>query len=330
MITASQRLLRMGFGFALGQALHVVAELQIAELLHDGPRTAEALATATDSDAGALYRVLRFLAGEGVFEEKSPGLFANTELSDGLRAEAPASPRDFIRMVNREAYAAWGQLLHSVRTGQPAFEHVFGAPRFEWLAEHPDAAALFQQAMVALSQGGNFEAARAYDFSGCRRVVDVGGGHGQLLSAIITLNPHLSGVLLDVPAGLEAASKGVGGPLPRCELVTGDFFASVPTSDTYVIKKVIHDWADEQAVTILRNCCRAMEPGGRVLVIETIVPPGNEAHPIKLMDVNMLAITGGMERTREQYEGLFTKAGLRLARVLPTAAPLSILEAVAA
>ena len=251
MATPSQRLVRMGFGFAVAQALHVVAELQIAELLQGGPRTAEDLAAAAGSHAGALYRVLRFLAGEGVFQEQSPGLFGNTELSEALRADAPESPRDFIRMINREAYASWGQLLHSVRTGEPAFNHVFGAPRFEWLSSHPEEAALFQQAMVSLSMGGNIDVAHAYDFSACRRVVDIGGGHGQLLSAVVTANPHLTGVLFDLPTGIEAARNGVGGPLPRCELVAGDFFASVPPADTYLIKKVIHDWGDEDAAKIL-------------------------------------------------------------------------------
>ena len=288
------------------------------------------LATAAGADAGALYRVLRFLAGEGVFREEEPGLFAQTELSEGLRSDLPEGLRDFIRMINREAYAAWGQLLHSVRTGEAAFSHVFGAPRFEWLDRHPEEAALFQRAMVSLGSGGNVEAARAYDFSACRRVVDVGGGHGQLLSAIVGLNPHLTGVLLDRASGIEAARKGIGGPLPRCELVAGDFFAGVPEADTYALKKVVHDWDDERAGTILDNCRRAMRPGGRVLVVETIVPPGNEPNPMKLSDLNMLAVTGGMERTREHYERLFAAAGLRLARLLPTNAPLSILEAVAA
>jgi SAM-dependent methyltransferase len=297
--TPSQDLLRMGFGFAVAQALHVAAELGIADLLQDGPRSAEDLARATGSDAGALYRLLRFLAGEGVFREESAGRFAQTELSAGLRADAPDSPRDFIRMINSEAYAAWGQLLHSVRTGNTAFEHVFGAPRFEWLASHPEQAALFQRAMIALSGGANQEAAEAYDFAGCRRVA--------------------------------AAHTGVGGPLPRCDLVAGDFFQSVPEgADVYIMKKVIHDWDDERAVKILDNCRRVLAPGGKVLVAETIVPPGNEPHPIKLSDLNMLAVTGGMERTQEQYARLFARAGLRLARVIPTRSPLSILEAMAA
>lgn len=328
--TPSQDLLRMGFGFAVAQALHVAAELGIADLLCDGPRSTEDLAQATRTDAEALYRVLRFLASEGVFREELPRHFAQTELSDALRANSAGSPRDFIRMINSEAYAAWGHLLHSVRSGRAAFEHVFGAPRFEWLAGHPEQAALFQRAMIALSQGSNVEAAEAYDFTGCKRVVDVGGGHGQLLSAIVTLNAHLSGVLYDLPAGIAAARAGVGGPLPRCELVAGDFFESVPKhGDAYIMKKVIHDWDDDRAVKILANCRRAMLPGGKVLVAETIVPTGNDPHPIKLMDLNMLVVTGGLERTEAQFERLFSCAGLCLARVIKTQSPLSILEAVA-
>lgn len=331
MSAASQRLLQMGFGFAAAQALHVAAELGIADLLQQGPRSADDLAQATGTDAGALYRVLRFLAGEGVFREESERRFAQTELSDALRSDAPASPRDLIRMINKEAYAAWGHLLHTVRTGETAFEHVFGAQRFEWLSRHPEAAALFQRAMVSLSQGGNLEVAEAYDFAGCKRVVDVGGGHGQMLSAIVTRNPHLTGVLYDLAGGIEAARAGVGGPLPRCDLVVGDFFAAVPEGgDVYIMKKVIHDWDDARAATILDNCRRAMTPGGKVLVVETLVPAGNDPDPIKRMDLNMLVVTGGRERTRAEFERLFAQAGLRLTRVIATRAPLSILEAVAA
>jgi len=266
-----------------------------------------------------------------VFREESPRQFAQTELSDALRSDAPASPRDFIRMANREPYTAWGHILHTVRTGETAFEHVFGAQRFEWLARHPEQAALFQRALVSLSQGGNIEVAEAYDFTGCTRIVDVGGGHGQMLSAMVTRNLHLSGVLYDLAAGIEAARAGVGGPLPRCELVAGDFFASVPEGgDTYIMKMVIHDWDDERAAKILDNCRRAMVPGGKVLVVEAIVPTGNNPDPIKFMDLTMLVVTGGRERTQEQFEHLFADAGLRLARVVATRAPLSILEAVAA
>lgn len=330
MSSLAQQLVRMGFGFASAQALNVAAELGIADLLHEGPRSVDELAKDTKTDPEALYRVLRFHAGENVFREASPRFFAQTEHSDALRAEAPGSPRDFIRMINAESYTAWGQLLHSVHTGQTAFEHVFGAARFEWLAQHPEQAALFQRAMVSYVPKVNDEIAEAYDFGGYQRIVDVGGGHGQLLSAILTRNPHLSGVLYDLGAGIESARAGAGGPLPRSELIVGDFFASVPEgADLYILKHVIHDWDDERASVILRNCRRSMAPGGRVLIAETIVPPGNEAHPIKLLDLHMLAVTGGLERTQQQFEHLLDHSELRLDRVIPTRAPLSILEAVA-
>jgi SAM-dependent methyltransferase len=252
-------------------------------------------------------------------------------MSDALRTDAPSSLRDLIRMANAEPYAAFGQLLYTVRTGKTAFDHVFGMPRFEWLAGHPEKAALFQRAMVSLGQGTNADAAEAYDFSECRRVVDVGGGHGQLLSEIVTRNPHLSGVLYDLADGIAAARSGIGGPLPRCELVAGDFFESVPAdADVYIMKKVIHDWDDDRAAKILENCRRAMLPEGKVLIAETIMPAGNEPHPIKTFDLIMLAAVGGLERTQAEYERLFARATLRLRRVIATRSPLSILEAVTA
>ena len=182
--------------------------------------------------------------------------------------------------------------------------------------------------MVALGHLGNEAVAEAYDFSPFSRVVDVGGGHGQLLSEILARNPHLSGVLFDLPSGVAAAHEGVGGDLPHTEIVAGDFFESVPIGDVYVIKKVIHDWDDGRAVTILRNCRKAMQPDGKVLVAETLVPPGDEPNQIKGIDVVMLAVTGGLERTEAQYQNLFAAAGLRLERVIETKGPISVLEAI--
>jgi len=230
-------------------------------------------------------------------------------------------------MINSEAYLAFEQLLHSVRTGKPAFDKVFGSPRFDWLSAHPEQAALFQRAMVALGQGVNEAVADAYDFGRYTRVVDVGGEHGQLLSAILARNPHLSGVLFDLPSGVAAARLGAGGDLPRTDFVAGDFFESVPAGDVYVIKKVIHDWNDERAGLILRRCREAMLPHGKVLVAETLVPPGDEPAQIKSIDVVMLAVTGGLERTEAQFTDLFEAAGLRLDRVIPTQGPIAILEA---
>jgi hypothetical protein len=321
--------MRLGFGFAVSQALRVVVELGIPDLMADGRQSVEDLAAAADADAESLYRVMRLLAPEGVFTEIHPRHFALTDVGAALRSDR-SGPRDFIRMINSEAYLAFEQLLHSVRTGKPAFDKVFGSPRFDWLSAHPEQAALFQRAMVALGQGSNEAVAAAYDFGQYKRVVDVGGGHGQLLSAILARNPHLSGVLLDLPSGVAAARERAGGDLPRTDFVAGDFFERVPAGDVYVIKKVIHDWDDERAGLILRRCRQAMPMHGRVLVAETLVPPGDEPAQIKSIDVVMLAVTGGLERTEAQFASLFERAGLRLARVIGTEAPISILEAVPA
>ena len=325
MHNASQQIVRLGFGFAVSQALRVIIELGIPDLLAVSERSVDELATATQSDADALYRVMRLLAPEGVFREVLPRHFELTEVGAVLRSDRPG-PGDYVRMINSEAYLAFEQLLHSVRTGKPAFDKVFGSPRFDWLSEHPEQAALFQRAMVALSLGSNEAVADAYDFTPFARVVDVGGGHGQLLSAILARNPHLSGVLFDLPSGVAAAQQGAGGDLPRTEFVAGNFFESVPGGDIYVIKKVVHDWNDEHAAVIMRNCRKAMQPNGKVLLAETLVPPGDEPDQIKSIDVVMLVVTGGLERTEAQYASLFGAAGLRLERVIQTRGPISILE----
>ncbi|TRC92241.1 ubiquinone/menaquinone biosynthesis protein [Mesorhizobium sp. WSM4303] len=329
MTNPSQQVMRLGFGFAVSQALRVLVELGIPDLMASGGQSVEDLAAAAKADAESLYRVMRLLAPEGVFTEIRPRHFALTEVGATLRSDRPG-PGDFIRMINSEAYLAFEQLLHSVRTGKPAFDKVFGSSRFDWLSVHSEQAALFQRAMVALSQGSNEAVAAAYDFGPYTRVVDVGGGHGQLLSAILARNPHLSGVLLDLASGIAAARQGTGGDLPRTEFVAGNFFDSVPVGDVYVIKKVIHDWDDERAGLILRRCREAMPKHGRVLVAETLVPPGDEPAQIKSIDVVMLAVTGGLERTKAQFAGLFEGAGLKLERVIGTGAPISILEALPA
>jgi SAM-dependent methyltransferase len=230
-------------------------------------------------------------------------------------------------MLNGQPYLAFAQLSHSVRTGLPAFDQVFGKPRFDWLADHPDEAALFQRAMIGLGQGANEAVADAYDFGPFASVVDVGGGHGHLLTAILARHSHLSGVIFDLPSGLHMPKSDARGGLPRTEFVAGSFFDFVPAgADVYVLKKVIHDWNDKQAIAILRNCRDAVTPHGKVLVVETIIPPGNEPHSIKLIDANMLVVTGGVERTQAEYARLFEAAGLRLERVVSTIQPISVLE----
>jgi len=328
MATPAQHIIRLAFGFAVSQALRVVADLKIADRLAADERSVDDLAMETCSHADALYRVMRLLAAEGVFRETDTRRFVLTEIGEALRSNRRSSPCDLVRMLNQEPYLAFAQLGHSVRTGLPAFDEVYGKPRFDWLADHPDEATLFQRAMIALNQGSNEAIAEAYDFGPFSRVVDVGGGHGQLLSAILTRHPHLSGVLFDLPSGVQMARSGAVGSLPRTEFVAGSFFETVPQgADVYMLKKVIHDWNDKQAAVILRNCRDAMTPHGKVLIAETIIPAGNEPNPIKLIDANMLAVTGGLERTRAEYASLLAAAGLRLERVISTSQPISVLEA---
>ena len=327
MDSASERVMRLGFGFAVSQAIRVVAELKISDLISTGDRAIDDLAAATGSNAGALYRVMRLLSGEGVFREVSAGRFALTEIGRVLRSDEPTGPRNFLRMINSEAYLAFGRLADSVRTGEPVFEAVFGKSRFDWLADHPAEAALFQQAMVSLGAGANEAVAEAYDFGSHSQVVDVGGGHGQLLSAILARHPNLNGTLFDREAGLASATSTPGDAVARTRSIAGNFFDSVPAgADVYILKKVIHDWNDERAARILENCRRAIRPDGKVLVAETLVPPGDKPDGIKFIDVTMLAITGGRERTEAEYGELLARARLRLDRVLPTKAAISVLE----
>jgi SAM-dependent methyltransferase len=305
-----------------------VADLEIANRLAGGAKSVDALSAETETDTDALYRIMRLLAAEGVFCETAPRHFALTELGAALQSDAPSSARDLILMMNREPYAAFSKLGHSVATGRPAFDVVYGKPRFDWLFEHPEEGALFQRAMIALSQGDNEAVADAYDFRPYSRVVDVGGGHGRLLSLILERHQHLTGVLFDLPSGVESAKSLAREASPRTEFVAGDFFNAVPHgANVYILKRVIHDWNAEQAVRILRNCRQAMAPGGRVLMAEHIMRPGDAPDPVKLIDAVMLVVTGGVERTEQEYAALLANAGLRLDRVHATGRPISILEA---
>jgi hypothetical protein len=317
-------------GFRTTQMLYVAAKLGLADHLRHGTRTPEQLAQAVAADAQALRRLLRALASMGIFAEEADGSFALTPLAEHLRSDAPQSLRGVALLYGEEwLWRAYGQMLYSVLTGRPAFEHAHGQPLFDYLSDHPAAAAQFDEAMSGYSAQEAAAILAAYDFSPASRVVDVGGGQGGLLSAILRAHPHLSGVVFDRPTVVPGARRrlaetGVGA---RSECVAGDFFAALPDGgDLYMLKSVLHDWGDEDAVRILRTCRRAMGERARLLVIERVVPEGNAPAEAKLFDINMLVVLGGKERTEGEYRSLFEAGGFRLTQIIATQSPLSLIE----
>jgi hypothetical protein len=329
---ASTTMLHIAVGCWVSQAIYVAAKLGIADLLEDGPKPCDALAAATQTHSGALYRLLRALASLGVFAEETDGRFRLTPLAECLCTSAPGSLRAFAVMLGEEAHwRAWGEVLHSVQTGQPAFDHVFGMPHFRHFAANPEAGRLFNEGMTSRSGQENEAIIAAYDFSGLRRVIDVAGGQGTLLAAILQASSTTRAVLFDLPHVIATARSVLArsGQAPRCELEEGDFFDKVPAGgDAYMLKKVIHDWDDERALSILKNCRKAMSSRGRLLLMEPVIPPGNEPSFNKLLDLLMLVWTsGGKERTEVEHRILLAAADFKVARVISTKSPVSIIEA---
>jgi hypothetical protein len=311
------------------QCLYVAAKLELADRVQDGPRSAADLAAATGMNADALYRVLRALASVGVFVEDDQGRFGLTPLAHSLRKDLPGSQWAAAVMMGEEHARAWTELLHSVRTGQPAFDCVYGQPIFDYLACHADAARTFDAAMTSVHGAETEAMLDAYDFTGLGTLVDVGGGNGTLLAAILMRYPALHGVVCDRPDVVERAAPMLraAGLEARCRTVGGDFFQSVPEGgDAYLLRHIVHDWDDERSLRILRHCRQGVSPTGKVLIVETIVPPGNEPSFAKWLDVNMLVIPGGRERTEAQYRDLLRAAGFRLTRVVPTRMEVSVIE----
>jgi hypothetical protein len=319
-------------GSWVSQALYVAAKLGIADLLQEGPQPCKRLAQATQTHADSLYRLLRALASVGVFVEDEEACFSLTPMAELLRTDVPGSLRAYAIMLGEPEYwRAWESVLHSVRTGQPAFDHVFGKPLFQYLATHSEAARIFDDAMTSRSDQENIAITEAYDFTGAQTVVDVGGGQGSLLALILKDYPSARGVLFDMPHVLGPARTRLksAGWATRLTFVDGDFFATVPDGgDLYVLKKVIHDWSDEGAHEILTNCRTAMSGKGRLLLIEPVIASGNAPSFNKWLDLLMLVITdGGRERTEREHRELLAAADFQLNRVIPTRASVSIIEA---
>jgi hypothetical protein len=316
-------------GHFVAQAIHVAARLGIADLLREGPLAVNELATKTGSHAPTLKRLLRALASVGIFVEEADGRFSLTPPAEYLRSNVRGSMRNWAMAFAGPAWwSSWGELLHSVQTGEPAFPKALGLPFWEYLKTHPEDQALFNATMSA---GDPTPVVQAYDWSPFRLVVDVGGGQGRLLAAILSANPSLRGILFDQPAVVATARAilGEAGVADRCEVVGGDFFTSVPPgADAYVLKVIIHDWQDELATAILRNCRSAMPDTAKLLLLERVLGPPNERDRGKLMDLLMLVGPEGLERTEADYQRILAAAGLRFQRVIHTGGPQSIIEAI--
>ena len=322
--------LRMATGYWASQAIYVAAKLGIADLLKEGPRNCDDLARATWTHPPSLHRLMSTLVSLGVFAQEANDRFGLTTVGKALQSEVPGSMRAMVLTLGQEHYAAWGQLLHSVSTGEPAFDHVYKMGLFPYLAQHAAASATFNEGMANVTEVVAFAVVLAYDFSGISTVVDVGGGHGALLTAILAANRKLRGILFDVAPAIEEAKARVNGDrlAERCERVAGDFFQSVPGgADAYILKNVLHDWDDEHCMAILRNCRSAMAEHSRILVVEAVTTSASDPAFDRLLDLNMLVISGGCERSDAEYGALFDAAGLKLTKVIPTMCPLSVIEA---
>jgi predicted O-methyltransferase YrrM len=321
-------------GLGMAHILSVIAEIGVADQVTDGPLEVEKLAERTGTNPDALYRVLRAVASKGVFTEVSPRTFGLTPLATTLRSDVDNSMRDVFRLQGQpcmqEAYAAIG---HSVRTGEPAFEHVHDTTLFSYLNERPVLSELFSRAMGNAARQIQHPVIDAYDLSGVRRLIDIGGAHGHLVAAVLSRYLEMKGVVFDLPTVVAGAADVLteAGVADRAEMVGGDYLRAVPAQgDAYTISHVLHQLSDAEAVTVLANIRKVMDPVGRVLVIDPVIPEGDLPHPGKFMDITMLMLTQGRDRTEPELAGLFEQAGLRHVETVALSAPSSVVVAMAA
>jgi hypothetical protein len=336
--TDRQRLGRMIGGFCATQLIGTAARLGLADRLRDGPRRSVEVAEEIGAHAPYLHRLMRALVEIDVLCEEADGRFGLTPIGTLLREDVPGSLQPVAIVYGDPFYRAWSDLLQTVLTGETAFDRVFGAPLFDYCSQHPDVGAAFDRTMASLGATMATQVVAAYDFSAMETVVDVGGGQGTLLATSLKANPHLTGVLFDLPSVTSGAGRWLEkeGLADRCRLVAGDFFQSVPASgDAYLLKWILHDWDDERAATILRNCRRVMGEQARLLVVEVVLLDRITTAPVGTAnDMHMMAVTGGRERTEAEYRSLLAVTGFHLARIIPAGvhpvfgATVSIIEGV--
>jgi hypothetical protein len=328
----AEPLYRIATGYIASAALYVAAHLRVADHLIAGSKSVEELAADTGASADALYRILRLLVSQGIFEQVGPRRFALNPAADLLRRDVHGSVHPVAHFLPDPLhFRVYANLLESVRTGVPAAQTTLGKPLFEYLAGDPAYSAIFNDAMTSISTPAAAAAVVAYDFSRFRVIVDVAGGHGEVLAAILRASPASRGVLAEIGHVADGARERIAqlGLADRCEAVACDFFQSVPAGgDLYVMKHIIHDWDDDRALAILRNIARAMgEKGGTVVLLETVIPEGDEPDLGKFIDIEMLAFPGGKERTAHEFRVLFDEAGFEMTGVVATKSPLSVVEA---
>ena len=327
----TQVMMQLITGYWMSQAVGVAAHLGIADALADGPRTSDELGRSLGAHPNSVYRLMRLLSSIGVFGQQGDDRFTLNPLGETLLSEGPGSVRSFaITETAPGHWLPWGRLVDSVRTGEPMAHETLGMELFDWYGQNPEEASFFTAAMGNLSALAAGELVRVYDFSNAKKVIDVGGAHGILLQAVLMANPTVHGILYELPHVIATAAENIETQVKdRCELVSGDFFKSVPGGgDVLLLKQIIHDWDEERAALVLRNCRDALSPGGKLLLIEMIVPQDNQPSFAQAMDLNMLAILGGRERTEKEYRTLLDTSGFRLERVTPTHSPFSVVEAV--
>jgi hypothetical protein len=328
----TQHIFQLATGYVISTALQLAVHVGVADHLAAGPRTTQQLAAATGTNEDALYRVLRALASVGVFDEVEPKRFALTPAADILRKDSPRSIHDIVLFIADPLHLrVYADAIESLRTGKPSAEKTLGKPVFAWFAEHPEYSATFNNAMTNMSAAIVPAVLDAYDFADIGVLVDVAGGHGQVLRSILRKFPSMRGMLMDLDHVIAGARPHIeaDGLADRCQAVSGDFFKAVPPGgDAYVMKHIIHDWDDERAAQILRSIHTAMgSKQGKVILLEGVLAPGNEPGLGKIMDLEMLLLPGGRERSAEEFRALFDRAGFDLTRIVPTPSPVSVIEA---
>jgi hypothetical protein len=331
-VPPSLALRRLVDGYQISQSIHVAAVLGIADHLVGGPRISDELAGAVDANPDTLYRLLRALASVGVFREDGERRFSLTPLGECLRSDAPEPLAGWASFIGRSYYwDAWSDLLTSIRTGENTFRHRHGMSPWEYRVAHPEENGIFNRAMMDVTRRTNRAVIAAFDFSRFAIAADIGGGSGALVAGLLAANPAMRGVLFDQPHVVAQAAPllSEAAVADRCEVVGGNFFESVPAgADAYILKAILHDWEDDQAIAILRVCREAIPASGAVLVVEHNIEPPNQGRDGKFSDINMIVGPGGRERTLDEYAALFGASGFRLAGATPTGAALDIVEAV--